>query len=219
MTQEQDFNKQRDFMIETQLRGRGIRDERVIAAMRQIPRHLFVRSKLQGAAYGDNPLPIGHKQTISQPYIVAHMTEMLHLPPDKQATVLEVGTGSGYQAAVLSQLANKVYTVERVKALAVQAHKVFQQLNLDNIEVKVSDGGYGWPDHAPYDAIITTAAAPDIPPPLVAQLADGGTLVGPIGSRRQQRIVRLKRQGDTILKEDLTRVAFVPMLGEHGWAD
>ncbi len=207
------------WMIKNQLKRRGIKDKRVLKAMQQTPRHLFVPPDLEEAAYDDTPLSIGHNQTISQPYIVAYMTEALELSPDNQTKVLEIGTGSGYQAAILSCLVAKVYTVERIAALAESAQTVFQRLELKNIEVKVGDGGYGWPEHAPYDAIITTAAAPDVPPPLIDQLADGGILVAPIGTRQVQQLVRLQRQGDEIIRKYLFHVTFVPFLGEHGWRE
>ncbi len=204
-------------MIEQQLQARGIADIRVLEAMGRIPRHLFVPSEDVDTAYDDTPLPIGHNQTISQPYIVAYMTEALELSPHNQAKVLEIGTGSGYQAAILSCLAAQVYTVERLNPLAEGAQAVFRQLGLNNIEVKVGDGSYGWLEHAPYDAIITTAASPDVPPPLLDQLAEGGTLIAPIGLRSLQQLVRLRRHGDNISKEHLIHVVFVPFLGEHGW--
>jgi len=211
------FEEARHRMVEKQLIKRGVKDARVLSAMQTIPRHLFVSKEHRDRAYADNPLPIEHNQTISQPYIVAHMTEMLMLPSDGRAVALEIGTGSGYQAAILSCLVEKVYTVERIPKLAETAQQLFNKLGLTNIEVSLGDGGYGWWEHAPYNAIITTAAAPDVPPPLVDQLADEGILIAPIGPRYEQYLVRLKRQGDKILKENLTRVAFVPFLGEHGW--
>jgi protein-L-isoaspartate(D-aspartate) O-methyltransferase len=202
-------------MVESQLVRRGIKDRRVLDAMRQVPRHLFVPKDTRGLAYCDGPLPIGQGQTISQPYIVALMTELLELTG--QEKVLELGTGSGYQAAILSRLVRQVYSVERHAALAEQAEKVFAQLGYDNIVISVGDGTLGWPEHSPYEAIIVTAAAPDVPQPLMEQLADGGRLVAPVGSRWSQVLAKVKRQGETLAKEHLTAVAFVPLVGKYGW--
>ncbi len=214
-----DLDRARALMIETQLVERSISDLQVLQAMGEIPRHYFVEEKLWPFAYEDRPLPIGYQQTISQPYIVAFMTEVLHLSPQKETLVLEVGTGSGYQAAILSCLANKVYTVERIEPLLQQAERVFKQLEIDNIKIKVADGGYGWPEYGPYDGIIVTAAAPEIPAPLLTQLKDGAYLVAPIGSPKKQELIRLQRRGNSIKQESLVPVAFVPLLGEHGWAE
>jgi protein-L-isoaspartate(D-aspartate) O-methyltransferase len=211
--------KAREMMVQKQLVARFINDSRVLEAMRTIPRHLFVDKDLWSSAYRDGPLPIGHDQTISQPYIVAFMTQALQLPQDGSGIVLEIGTGSGYQAAILSQLAAKVYSIERIEALAEKAKRCLQQLEIDNVEIKVTDGGYGWPEHSPYDAIIVTAAAPEVPAPLTIQLKDSAHLVIPIGPRWQQELVRLQRQGDRFEKEKLAPVAFVPLIGEHGWAE
>lgn len=211
------YQKEREQMVETQLVRRGIKDKRVLDAMRQVPRHLFMPEDMRGLAYCDGPLPIGHGQTISQPYIVALMTELLEL--HGQEKVLEIGTGSGYQAAILSRLAREVYTIERHAALAQQAEKVLAQLGYDNVMIIVSDGTLGWPEHAPYEAIIVTAAAPDVPQPLLDQLADGGRLVAPVGSRWSQSLVKVKRQGDLLTRERLTPVAFVPLVGKHGWRE
>jgi protein-L-isoaspartate(D-aspartate) O-methyltransferase len=206
-------------MVKEQLIARHITDTRVLKAMAQIPRHRFVADKFQGAAYQDRPLPIGYGQTISQPYIVAFMTQALELPLDSQVRVLEVGTGSGYQAAILSQLAAQVYSVEWIDALARRAQHILAELGIYNVEIKVSDGGYGWPEYGLYDGIIVTAAAPEIPAPLTVQLKDGGRLVAPVGPKQQQLLLRLQRRGDMIIEEKLTPVAFVPLLGEHGWAE
>ena len=209
----------RAMMVKKQLEARFISNPRVLTAMRAIPRHLFVSEELWDSAYRDGPLPIGHDQTISQPYIVAFMTQALQLPEDGSGIVLEIGTGSGYQAAILSQLAAKVYTVERIGPLAQKARRCLEQLGLTNVEVKVSDGGYGWPEHAPYDGIIVTAAAPEIPAPLTIQLKDGACLVIPIGPRWQQELLRLQRRGEKLEEEKLAPVAFVPLIGEHGWSE
>lgn len=217
--QQADLDEARARMVKKQLKERSITDPRVLKAMGEIPRHLFVEEEMQDIAYRDSPLPIGYGQTISQPYIVAYMTQALQLPEDNQVIVLEVGTGCGYQAAVLSRMAAKVYTVERVEELARKAERILREIGIDNVEIKVGDGGYGWPEHAPYDAIMTTAAAPEIPAPLKIQLKDGGKLVAPIGPRWQQELIRLHRQGDEFSLEKLAPVAFVPLISEHGWAE
>jgi protein-L-isoaspartate(D-aspartate) O-methyltransferase len=210
-----DHEKEREHMVESQLVQRGIKDKRVLDAMRQVPRHLFVPKDARDLAYCDGPLPIGQGQTISQPYIVALMTELLGLKG--QEKVLELGTGSGYQAAILSRLVRQVYSVERHAALAEQAGQILSQLGYDNVAIKVGDGTLGWPEHSPYEAIIVTAAAPDVPQPLTDQLADGGRLVAPVGSRWSQVLVRVKRQDKTLTREHLTTVAFVPLVGKYGW--
>lgn len=207
-------------MVKKQLLARYITDPRVLEVMGEIPRHLFVSKDLWDHAYKDRPLPIGYDQTISQPYIVAFMTQALQLPPDNRAVVLEIGTGSGYQAAILSRLAAKVYSVERIKALAERAQSHLSELGINNVEIKVDDGGYGWPEHAPYDAIIVTAAAPEVPAPLLTQLNEGGVLVVPTGPRRQQQeLLRFQWRDGRIVEEKLAPVAFVPLIGEHGWEE
>lgn len=209
----------RALMVKKQLTARHITDLRVLKAMGEIPRHRFVEEQFWSSAYNDGPISIGYGQTISQPYIVAFMTQALCLPSDRETVVLEVGTGSGYQAAILSYLANKVYSVERIEPLAQQAQRVLDELGIDNVEIRVDDGGYGWPEHSPYDGIIVTAAAPEIPAPLKVQLKDGARLIAPVGPKKQQQLLRLQRQGDEIVQEMLAPVAFVPLLGEHGWAE
>jgi protein-L-isoaspartate(D-aspartate) O-methyltransferase len=204
-------------MVKTQLSRRGINDVRVLAAMGNIPRHFFVEDKLHYAAYNDKPLPIGAGQTISQPYIVALMSQALQLPATGQTSVLEIGTGSGYQAAVLSQIADNIYSVERISALAEQARVVLDQLNITNVKIKLADGGYGWPEYAPYDGIVVTAAAPDIPAPLIPQLKDGARLIVPVGSPGNQNLLSIQRQGNKVVQYQLAPVAFVPLRGEHGW--
>jgi protein-L-isoaspartate(D-aspartate) O-methyltransferase len=207
-------------MIQKQLVARFITDPRILQAMAEIPRHQFVSEELQDQAYKDNPLPIGYGQTISQPYMVAFMTQALQLPTDGQAQVLEIGTGSGYQAAILSRLAARVYSIERIGPLAEQARRCFQRLGIDNVEIKLDDGGYGWPEHAPYEGIIVTAAAPEVPAPLLAQLGDGAMLVVPTGPRHhQQELLRLHWHEGKIVEEKLAPVAFVPLIGEHGWEE
>jgi protein-L-isoaspartate(D-aspartate) O-methyltransferase len=213
------LDEARALMVEKQLAARSIKDLRVLEAMREIPRHLFVDEDLWDAAYRDSPLVIGYGQTISQPYIVAFMTQSLRLPEDGQAVVLEIGTGSGYQAAILSRLAAKVYSVERIEPLAKNALRVLEELDIHNVEIKVGDGGYGWVEHSPYDGIIATAAAPEIPRPLIDQLKEGGNLVAPVGPKWQQELIRLQWQDNKIVTERLAPVAFVPLIGEHGWAE
>lgn len=211
------YEEARQRMVDQQLVPRGISDERVLQVMREVPRHRFVPPDSQNAAYNDNPLPIGCNQTISQPYIVAYMTEMLQLKPEDR--VLEIGTGSGYQAAVLSRLARRVYTIERIEELAGRARQALKNLGYENIQFRIGDGSCGWPEAGPYDAIIVTAAAPEVPPPLIDQLAPGASLVAPVGSTGYQDLVRLVKRGGRTHSEHLTPVAFVPLVGEHGWKD
>ncbi len=213
------LTKARAQMVEQQLASRFITDSRVLEAMEQIPRHHFVDKELWNAAYKDRPLPIGYGQTISQPYIVAFMTQALQLPQEGQTVVLEIGTGSGYQAAILSRLATRVYSIERIEPLAQKARQRLEELGITNVHVEVRDGTKGWPEHAPYDGILVTAAAPEIPNPLTTQLKPHGRLVGPAGPRWQQQLVRLQRRGGKIEQEPLAPVAFVPLIGEHGWQE
>jgi protein-L-isoaspartate(D-aspartate) O-methyltransferase len=198
-------------MVERQLRSRDIRDERVLRAMNTVPRHLFVPPVLQSHAYEDGPLPIGEEQTISQPYIVAFMSESLLLTGTE--TVLEVGTGSGYQAAVLSHLAKKVYSIEIIPQLAESARERLHRLGYVNVTVIVGDGNLGWPSAAPYEAIMVTAVAPRIPQALVDQLAEGGRLVLPVGVGDEQHLLRLRKVEGSVVQEDLGRVQFVPLVG------
>lgn len=214
---EPNYTKARKRMVRHQIAARRIRDERVLAAMHTVPRHLFVPMKSRHSAYQDGALPIGHGQTISQPYIVALMTEALE--PEGHERVLEIGSGSGYQAAVLSQLVSHVYTIERIPELAAKAQDLFLWLGYDNISLRVGDGTLGWPEHAPYDAIIVTAASPEIPEPLTDQLAEGGRLVAPIGGSWSQSLVRVRKKSDRLQRQELTTVAFVPLIGEHGWPE
>ncbi len=204
-------------MVAEQIAARGVRDPRVLAAMQQVPRHSFVPAASLEEAYGDFPLPIGHGQTISQPYIVAYMTERLGLHGDEK--VLEIGTGSGYQAAILGLLAREVHTVERIPALAEAARRRLAELGYTNATVHLSDGTLGLPQHAPYDAILVTAAAPEVPHPLLEQLADGGRLLAPVGDRGFQHLERWIRLGDTWQRQVLESVAFVPLIGQHGWPE
>lgn len=210
-----DMQKVRDRMVEEQLIPRGIHDPKTLEAMRRVPRHLFVEDALQNQAYGDFPLPIGRGQTISQPYIVALMTQALGLQGHEK--VLEIGTGSGYQAAILAQICEKVYTVERVDSLLVQARKIFDQLHYLNILTKLDDGTNGWPEFGPYDAIIVTAGGPKVPEPLLNQLADPGTLVIPVGDRGMQNLQLVTKKEGVITEKTIEYVRFVSLIGTHGW--
>lgn len=203
----------RDRLIQ-RLREEGIENERVLDVMRQTPRHIFVDEALASRAYEDTALPIGHGQTISQPYIVARMTELL-LANGPLSNVLEVGTGSGYQSAILSPLVEKVFTVERIAPLLEQAKQRHRALKLKNIRYSLSDGSWGWPQHAPYDAIIVTAAPEDIPKELAEQLAPGGRLIIPHGSNTQQRLSLIERDSDGFTTTDLDMVSFVPLVREN----
>jgi len=200
----------RERMVKEQIEGRGIKDPLTLAALRKVPRHLFVPDAATSEAYGDFPLPIGHGQTISQPYIVAFMTEALGLRGGEK--VLEIGTGSAYQAAVLAEIAGKVYTIEIVPELAEQSRERLARLGYRNVEVRAGDGYLGWPEAAPFDAIIVTAAAPRIPEPLKQQLADGGRLVLPVGDEHQELIV-VTRRGAAFDERRVLPVRFVPMTG------
>ena len=215
MAAQQNYEALRERMVREQLIARGISDPRVLAAMRRVPRHAFVPPNLRDRAYDDGPLPIGGGQTISQPYIVAYMTQALALKP--KDVVLEVGTGSGYQTAILCELARQVYSLERRPELAERARDVLTELGYHNVQIHVGDGTQGLPQFAPYDAILVTAAAPAIPAPLREQLAEGGRLVLPTGDRRQQVLRRVRRQGDRWTVEDLIAVVFVPLYGQHGF--
>ncbi|KQK31886.1 protein-L-isoaspartate O-methyltransferase [Bosea thiooxidans] len=206
-------------MVEFQLVGRGIRDARVLAAMRQVPREAFVASGLADLAYEDAPLPIAEGQTISQPFIVALMAEAAEIKARDR--VLEVGTGSGYAAAVISRIAAKVFTIERYPALAQGAEARLREFGYDNIAVRTGDGTLGWPEEAPFDAILVTAGGPDAPPALKRQLAIGGRLIVPVGpGEREQRLLKLVRRGDDAFeRKDLGGVLFVPLIGEQGWIE
>ncbi len=211
------LNDRRARMIEVQLRQRGIRDERVLAAMSQVPRHEFVAEPYQPDAYDDNPLPIGEGQTISQPYIVALMLELLAIRPEH--TVLEIGTGSGYQTALLAELAHYVYTIERHLVLANNAQKTLQRLGYANITLEIGDGSAGLPAHAPYDGIIVAAAAPILPDSLVQQLKEGGRLVIPVGTPDSQQLELVEKiKGEPVISEH-TGCRFVPLIGEHGYRE
>ncbi len=207
----------RERMVREQLVARDITDPLVLKVMSEVPRHLFVPEEVRDKAYRDSPLPIGHDQTISQPYIVALMTQALNLRGHE--IVLEVGTGSGYQTAILSRLARQVFSIERYAELAERAGRVLAQLGYHNVEVLAGDGSQGLPDQAPFDAILVAAAAPDVPWPLKAQLAEGGRLVMPIGGLHGQVLTRVTRQGDHWAVEHLAPVMFVPLIGRYGWSE
>lgn len=198
-----------------QLRAHGIADERVLQAVDEVPRHVFVPTGVQHRAYEDAPLPIGNGQTISQPSIHARYLELLGLTGAER--VLEIGTGSGYQTALLSRLAAQVFSIERIPALLDRARIVLQQLALRNVSLLLGDGTIGWREYAPYDAILVGAAAPDVPSPLVEQLAEGGRLLIPVGDREEQVLSIVTRRGDRIERADVAPVRFVPLFGAHGW--
>lgn len=202
-------------MVERQLEARGIKDRRVLDAMREVPRHLFVPAAYRERAYDDCPLPIDERQTISQPYMVAWMTELLRL--EGEETVLEVGTGSGYQAAVLSKLARFVFTMERIPLLAEAAKKRLRDMGIENAEVVVGDGTEGLLEHAPYEGIIVTAGSPSVPPRLVEQLVDGGRLVIPVGSSAVQMLTVIEKRGDKTITREEGSCVFVPLVGRYGW--
>jgi protein-L-isoaspartate(D-aspartate) O-methyltransferase len=202
-------------MVERQIEARGIRNPRVLAAMREIPRHHFIPSAFDQPAYDDNPLPIGNGQTISQPYIVALMTELLR--PEASDNVLEIGAGSGYQAAILSRLVQRLTTIERISAVAILARKNLNSLGIQNVEVIEGDGTQGYPQNAPYNGIMVTAATPEIPKTLIDQLAEGGRLVAPVGGRDLQELMTLEKQGDRMIPGYHGGVRFVPLIGKHGW--
>ncbi|HSF40953.1 MAG TPA: protein-L-isoaspartate(D-aspartate) O-methyltransferase [Thermoanaerobaculia bacterium] len=211
-----DYAVQRERMVRDLIAARGVKDERVLAAMRKIQRHLFVRDHLRSQAYGDHALPIGSSQTISQPYIVARMSELLEV--GREHSVLEIGTGSGYQTAVLALLARRVYSLERIAELAQQAIPRMRQLGVDNVKIQVFDGTVGWSEWAPYDRILVTAGAPRVPEPLLDQLAPGGMLLIPEGQIQQQRLVLYKKSArGEVRRREGEEVAFVPLLGRHGW--
>lgn len=210
-----DFQAARKRMVERQIARRGITSPRILDAFLEIPRHLFVPENQQIYAYQDSPLPIGKGQTISQPYIVAYMTQCLNLDGDEK--VLEIGTGSGYQAAILGMLASEVHTIERHKSLADGASILLEKLGFKNITIHVGDGTNGLLDYAPYDAVMVTAAAPEVPLPLLDQLTEGGRLIMPVGGRFGQVLHLYTKRKTEIQKDNLAPVAFVPLIGDHGW--
>ena len=212
------YIRAREKMVQEQVAGRGVRDPRVAEAMRKVPREFFVESALASRAYDDGPLPIGDKQTISQPYMVGLMTEALELKGDEK--VLEVGTGSGYQTAVLGLLAAQVFSIEKIRPLSVRARAVLDELHYYNVALHVGDGTIGWSDHAPYDGIIVTAGSPpNVPKPLLDQLAVGGRLVIPVGDEESQVLKRIRRTEKGFQEENLGECRFVKLWGKYGWAD
>ncbi|KUG21388.1 MAG: protein-L-isoaspartate(D-aspartate) O-methyltransferase [Methanomicrobiaceae archaeon] len=217
MTDADPYMQERHEMVERQIRARGVSDPEVLEAMRTVPRHLFVPPDLQRLAYQDRPLPIGGGQTISQPYIVAVMTELLELK--RSDRVLEVGSGSGYQAALLGRIVDRVVSIERLPEVAAQARKNLQRAGIANVTVIVGDGTQGYPEEAPYDGIMITAAAPGVPEPLIEQLAEGGRLVAPVGNRDVQDLVRLIKRGGEVTSTTFGGVCFVPLIGRHGWRE
>lgn len=211
------YKRLREEMVFRQLEMRGISDPLVLDAMRSVPRHLFVSEALMDQAYADYPLPIGEQQTISQPLIVAEMTQAIGIGPDDR--VLEIGTGSGYQAAILSRIAFRVYTVERIYSLYARTRKLFDQLQYYNIVTRYSDGTSGWKEESPYDAIVVTAGGPEVPEPLVKQLAVGGKLIIPVGDKYTQELIKVTRTETGVKRESLGSCRFVKLIGEHGWKE
>jgi protein-L-isoaspartate(D-aspartate) O-methyltransferase len=209
------YERQREEMVRRQIQTRGVTDSKVLGAMCKVPRHLFVSEALRDQAYGDFPLPIGEQQTISQPYIVAEMTQALQ--PGKEDRILEIGTGSGYQAAILAEIVFRVYTIEKINSLFLNSRKLFDKLHYHNIVTKYSDGTSGWSDESPFDGIIVTAGSPEIPKPLVSQLAVGGRMVIPVGDRYSQELIKLYKDEHGIHKTNLGGCRFVKLVGEYGW--
>ena len=210
-----DYSKQRELMVQNQIIQRGIKDRLVIAAVSRVPRHLFVEEALANWAYEDRPLPIGEKQTISQPYMVALMTEKLNLSGGDK--VLEIGTGSGYQTAVLAEIAGEVYSIERVPAIAGRAQETLKELGYKNIHLKTGDGTLGWPEAAPFKAILVTAGSPNIPPPLLEQLDEGGYLVIPVGGESSQELHTIRKKKSEYIRTVSTPCVFVKLMGACGW--
>lgn len=210
-----DLKELRDIMVKTQLISRGIKDELVLNAMKKVPRHLFVDDSMQNKAYEDMALPIGEGQTISQPYMVAIMTELLELKGNEK--VLEIGTGSGYQTAILAELAKEIYTIERFAVLANRSEERFNFLGYNNIHIRVGDGTIGWAEESPFDRILITAGCPKIPNPLIEQIAEGGLLIAPVGDRFSQQLLKVRKSKNKLLEQYHTPCVFVPLIGKHGW--
>ncbi len=211
-TSAREFAVERERMVKEQIAMRGVTDERVLRAMRKVPREQFVPEQIRGQSYSDGPLPIGYDQTISQPFVVAFMTEKLGLRPTDR--VLEIGTGSGYQAAILAELAAKVYTIEIVEPLGKRADETLQRLGYKNVQVKIGDGYQGWPEHAPFDAVIVTCAPDHVPRPLVEQTKEGGRIVIPVGPAGDQTLYLLEKKNGRLEQRNVLPVSFVPMTGE-----
>lgn len=217
MNQKQNYEILRNVMVQQQLISRGIADKRVLYAFKKIPRHLFVPNNLLNSAYEDHPLPIGEGQTISQPYIVALMTECLNLKGTEK--VLEIGTGSGYQTVILAELASSVYSIERFPHLVEKAQNTIRQLGYQNIFIKAGDGTCGWQEHSPYDGIIVTAGSPSVPQPLIAQLRNGGRLVIPVGSKFSQTLTVVEKIDNELRTTSICDCVFVPLVGKYGWSN
>ena len=209
------YERQREEMVRSQIQARGIHDPRVLAAMRRVPRHLFVSEALMDQAYGDYPLPIGEAQTISQPFLVAQMTQALELAAEDR--VLEIGTGSGYQAAILAEIVFRVYTIERIHSLLMRTRRLFDRLHYHNIVTRYADGTCGWSDESPFDAIIVTAGAPDVPETLLRQLKTNGRLVIPVGDAHAQELMKIVKRPEGIHQICLGGCRFVKLLGAYGW--
>ncbi|TKJ29180.1 protein-L-isoaspartate O-methyltransferase [bacterium (candidate division B38) B3_B38] len=214
---ELDYQKLREYMVNTQIKARGIYDSKVLAAMLKVPRHEFVPQDMRPYAYEDRPLPIGEGQTISQPYMVALMTQCLELEGSER--ILEIGAGSGYQAAILAEIATSVCTIERFSSLLQRAREVLDRLGYINYEARVGDGTLGWEEKAPFNGIMVTAGAPDVPPSLLEQLADKGRLVIPIGPERYQTLYKIVKKGKKIKRDFVTYCSFVPLIGKEGWGN
>jgi len=214
---EEQYLRARQRMVERQIEARGITDPRILRAMKEIPRHLFVPDTYRSAAYDDGPLPIGHGQTISQPFIVALMTDMLEIGPDDR--VLEIGAGSGYQAAILGRLAREVITIERLPDIAALARRNLERVGVSNVTVVEANGTLGYAEGAPYQGIIVTAAAPEVPEPLIDQLAEGGRFVIPVGSRYMQLLEKVVKKDGQIIRTSHGGVMFVPLIGDQGWKE
>jgi protein-L-isoaspartate(D-aspartate) O-methyltransferase len=212
---EMGFEKARELMVSTQIEGRDVKDPRVLKAMREVPRHLFVPESLRERAYDDMAMPIGEGQTISQPYMVAKMTELLDLKGTER--VLEIGTGSGYQTAVLAALAGEVFTIERIESLTELAKASLKAAGVEGVNLLVGDGTLGWPDEAPFDRVLITAGTPDIPEPIVDQLSEGGIIVVPVGPLSSQQLLRALKQQGSLKREPGIFCVFVPLIGKYGW--